>query len=146
VARNAAQKRRNGQGSQTPGALAVVASPNPDLAKRMAELHKLAKRAMRRRDSQSLIPPVILLTSISTFTGVERAMAVGLEIAENKENAAKDRVLGAAPVIQAAKEQQHLAEQVIRLERECGEKESRVELGLGTDEEHQAVAPDLGDS
>jgi hypothetical protein len=121
LAMNATQKHRNGQGSRTPAALAVVASPDPDLAKRMFELQRLAKRAMRGRASQSPIQPVLFLSTVSSLAGVERVMAVGLELAENKENTPKDQALGAALVIQAAKGQQRLAEQVIRLERECGE-------------------------
>jgi hypothetical protein len=141
---NAVQKHRNGQGSQTPGALAVVASPNPDLAKRTVELQRMAKRAMRGRVSRSPILPVLFLSTVSSLAGVERVMAVGLEIAENKDNTPKDRLLGAELVNRAANAKQHLAEQVIRLERECGDTRHAPEApDLSTDEEDHAVAPDL---
>jgi hypothetical protein len=83
------------------------------------DLKRRAKRVLGRRFNQLGVQPVVLLSAVTTMMAVERVTAIGLELAENKDNSPKDRVLGGELVIRSAKAKQHLAEQALRLERNC---------------------------
>jgi hypothetical protein len=122
---NALQKPGEGNDSQTTAVMATAAPVNCKPVKRSSELKRMATRALRNRRIQTVIPPVLFKAPVSTLEAVKRAMDVCLEIAENTENTARERAVGAAVVTQAAKEHEHLTEQALRLEKECADKTPR---------------------